>query len=218
MFTTDTETYIRELELHALDMQELAIITASFFIALGVILSMYLREWNRRKKAEMDERISAAYDISRELHSQVEHQSATIRQLSDLNVDLFRQQFASLDNISREYFEKKDSPALRESIIRDFEQEINRIKSEGNLASIEATVNRCCDNILDRLRAQLPKFKPSDIRFLALVIAGFSPRTVSLLMDLTLGNYYNKWTRLRARIEASSAPDKDKLLQIIENK
>lgn len=202
-------------------MKELAIVTSSFFIALAVAVCLYLCEWTKRKRLETDERMSNAYNISLELSEaklRIEDQSSTIVRLNNLIERLFKNQFSSLDNLSKEYFDKKDSTALRELIVKDFEKEIDHIKASDNMAKIETTVNECCDNILEKIKAQLPKFKDSDIRFLALVIAGFSPKSVCLIMDLTIGNYYNKWTRLRARIAASDAPDKKLFLQIIENK
>lgn len=37
-------------------------------------------------------------------------------------------------------------------------------------------------------------------------------------MDMKHGNYYNKWTRLRARIADSAAPDKEFFLTALNNK
>ena len=59
------------------------------------------------------------------------------------------------------------------------------------------------------MRRQLPKFKDRDIIFIALILAGFSPRSVALFTDITIKNYYNIKYRLMERIMNSDAPDKD---------
>ena len=42
---------------------------------------------------------------------------------------------------------------------------------------------------------------------LTYILAGFSMRSVCLLCDIKEGNYYNRWYRLKQRIEKSGAAD-----------
>ena len=129
---------------------------------------------------------------------------------------LFKERFESMDLLCSEYFQKKDSIRVKATVIKDFEREIERLKHPESMKRLEDIVNQCCDNILIRIQEQFPKFKDSDITLLALRLAGFSARSVCLFTGLTVGNFYNKWTRLRGRIDASNAPDKNFFLALLK--
>ena len=129
---------------------------------------------------------------------------------------LFKERFESMDLLCSEYFQKKDFIRVKATVIKDFEREIERLKHPESMKRLEDIVNQCCDNILIRIQEQFPKFKDSDITLLALRLAGFSARSVCLFTGLTVGNFYNKWTRLRGRIDASNAPDKNFFLALLK--
>jgi hypothetical protein len=62
-------------------------------------------------------------------------------------------------------------------------------------------------------RAQFPKLKEDDLRLFAYVAAGFSSTTISTLMERDKQYVYNRIWRLKGRIAASEAPDKDRFLE-----
>lgn len=154
-------------------------------------------------------RLNQTESYSTELISSINTKNRLLQEQTTLVNQLFKDRYRALNNLCNEYFEKRDSQSTRLSIITDFENEIAKIRQEDYINQLKDIVNRCRDNILTKIHEQMPQFKENDILFCALILAGFSPRAICLIMDIKLGNYYNKWTRLRARISNSNAPDKE---------
>lgn len=149
------------------------------------------------------------------LSDTVNRQSDMLNEKSCVLDSLFSDWFASLDALSSEYFEKKDSAKVKATLISDFEKELDKMKSPEFLQKLHKLVNGALDNVLVKIRAQLPKIKEQDIDFIAYILAGFSPRSVCLFTDNKIKNFYNKRSRLINRIEESDAPDKDFILPVL---
>lgn len=188
------------------------IICAAFYV--------FYRERMKRKRLEIENKMLEVREITSRL-SLSEHKGneldIRLRNQKILVGRLLKERYNVLNNLSNKYFEKRDSKTTRATIANDFEDEIARISQDDSLLRIKEIVNLCHDNILTRMQDQFPKFKETDITFCSLVIAGFSPRAICLLMDIERGNYYNKWTRLRRRISESDAPDKNCFLNTLNN-
>ncbi len=167
----------------------------------------------RRNKQKSDERMHEA----QELTQQVQNQKTILEKQHFLVTKLFQSHYETLDTLSNEYFEKKDSDIMRRTIVKDFEKEINKMKHPESLKKLEIIVNECRNNIIARLKYQFPQFKEKDILFLTLIFAGFSPRSVCLFTDIKIGNYYNKKARIKRKIEASNSPDKTLFISAIDN-
>ena len=76
-------------------------------------------------------------------------------------------------------------------------------------------VNNSLDNILDKLRIDLPNHKQSDIHFLMFIIVGFDATTISNLTGYSVGTVYTKKNRLKGEIASLSSPYKDFYLEYI---
>lgn len=168
-------------------------------------------------KDELDAMTRRSQLLASRLDTSLSHENTLSDRLYTQNNTLrmlLGESFSTLNALGEEYFDKRNLPVVKSAILRRFEEELTHIQSSDTLNKIRAAVDSCQDNIITRLRLQMPRFKESDINFLSLIAAGLAPRTVALILGLTLGNYYNKWTRLRARISASSSPDRDDFLNI----
>ena len=78
-----------------------------------------------------------------------------------------------------------------------------------NIEELENIVNSYLDNILSRVKEQLPDLSRKDLTFLTYLYAGFSPRAVCIFTDIKIKNFYNRRSRLKERILSSDAPDKE---------
>lgn len=63
-------------------------------------------------------------------------------------------------------------------------------------------------NAVTRLREQLPDWTPRNYDFAALVVAGFSPQEISVMLDMTLNGVYTLKSKLKRRVAESEAADK----------
>lgn len=66
------------------------------------------------------------------------------------------------------------------------------------------------DRAITRLREQLPGWTARNYDFAALVVAGFSPQEISVLLGMTLNGVYTLKSKLKRRIAQSDAADRDR--------
>lgn len=194
-------------------------------VTICIAFSAFYSERMKRKRREIEMKMLEAQELSSlldssetnacKLKSEIDEKNELLRNHALLINKLFKDRYTVLNNLSNEYFEKRDSSLARGTIIKDFENELTKIKQDESIERLKEIVDQCRDNILTRMRQQLPRFKESDITFCALLLSGFAPRTICLLIDIQYGNYYNKWTRLRARISNSDASDKEFFLDAL---
>ena len=83
------------------------------------------------------------------------------------------------------------------------------------LTGLELMLDRNCDEVVSRLRKQLPKLKEDDIRLYVFAASGFSSTTISTILEKEKGVIYNRIWRLKTKISSSEAPDKDDFLHFI---
>lgn len=129
--------------------------------------------------------------------------------------ELFRESFRSLDAISTQYFAMQDSPAQARQSIKEFERELTRLRGKEASAQILRTANECYAHILADLAQEVPSLTEADVLLFAYQLLGFSPKSISLLLQLSLANFYKKRTRLKARIEKSNFSRKGEFLALL---
>ena len=76
-------------------------------------------------------------------------------------------------------------------------------------AEIEEIVNSMCDNIIIKMKQQLPQLSLDDINLITLTIAGYGAKAISLFMNAKPNTIYVRRKRLLERIAKSDAPDRE---------
>lgn len=151
-----------------------------------------------------------------ELSGAIKNSNEHLQELRDSMVQMSRGRFDVINNLCEEYFSRRNAPEkTRLSLYGKVEEQIMNMRSERALCELEQSLNMVYDGIMDKLRESFPHMKDADRLFLMLTFAGFSSKTISVLCDINLGNYYNKRSRLRAKIEESDIPYRDLLLSAI---
>ncbi|MDE6396957.1 MAG: hypothetical protein K2K84_06780, partial [Muribaculaceae bacterium] len=123
--------------------------------------------------------------------------------------DLMRKHFDTINRLCGDYFEMADTPALKKIIYNKVEAEINRLKEAKNIKALEQTINQYCDNVMVRIDEQLPELSEKERLLLIYLYSGMSARTICVLTDIQLKNFYMRRQRLKSKILASDAPDKE---------
>lgn len=149
-------------------------------------------------------------------HKELEEMSLLIAERSERNRELeakvdalYGSRLDTLNMLCNEYFEKNTSENLKLTLFNEVEKHILALRDSRSVAELEKIVNTYLDGIMLKVRAQLPGLGVNDIRFLTYLYAGFSPRAVCIFTDIKVKNFYNRRSRLRERILASDAPDKE---------
>ena len=125
---------------------------------------------------------------------------------------LYGARMDTLNLLCNKYFEISDSEKLKISFYDEIEHHILSLKDNKSVAELENIVNEYLDDILIRIKEQIPDLPEKDLVFLTYLYAGFSLRAVCVFTDIKIKNFYNRRSRLKERILGSDAPDKDEFV------
>ena len=173
-------------------------------ISLAVLLCLvlcgyYLRRKNKflKEKFLIRQQTESSNKINCELHKNVEK--------------LFSERWSTFNQLCNDYLTKKEanSESIRTSVYKDLEKQIDNIKSPKTLAELERLINTYNDNLMHKIKIQIPSLTHNETTFLTYLYSGFSPRTICVLTGIDIKYFYNKRGRLRERILASDAPDRE---------
>ena len=176
----------------------LLFVTLASVIVIGAVILIVVKRRLTRKRREIEELsmlISERTNRNHELKAQVN--------------TLYSSRLDTLNMLCNEYFEKSDSEKVKLSLYNEVEKQILALRDAKRIAELEAIVNKYMNNILVKVREQLPELTGKDLIFLTYLYAGFSPRAVCIFTDIKIKNFYNRRSRLKDRILESNAPDKE---------
>ncbi len=122
---------------------------------------------------------------------------------------LYQDRFRTVSLLGDEYFDSREISHQLKPIHRHAKKEIAYLREPSTLQTIEVLVNENMNNIMQRLRAEVPGLTDANYQLALFVYGGLSLRTICLLIDSTLHNLSNKVGRLRNKILASNAEDKE---------
>lgn len=170
----------------------------------------YFRLRLKNKNLEIGKYMDTIFQIQHSL----EGRNKEISEINQLTQQLFREKFKFIDQLSNTYYERKNTAAEQDAIYKEVKRSINNLSSDKQTKEeLEQIVNSCMNNIMLKIRAQLPSFKESDYLLLCYLYAGFSYRAISIFTQDKIENIYNKKSRLRVRISNSEAADKGLFLE-----
>lgn len=123
--------------------------------------------------------------------------------------NLYHNGFGAFNDLCNVYFDKYDSERTRATIVGDVEDIIMSYRSQKMISELTEAVNANMGGILNRICKELPELSDNDVLLMTYLYAGFSAKAVCLMMDLKLKNFYNRRTRLKDKILASDAQNKE---------
>lgn len=184
-------------------------LSAAIFAVLALIIAVI----SRQKKLKSSE-ASKYMDKVCELEEHMIHNRAKMDDMSLLINRLFHDKFTLINQLSSKYYERKNTYSEQISIYEEVKKRIDQISTNKYTSSeLERIINECCDNIMFKMREQLPHFREVDFQLISYIVAGFSYQAISIFMDTKIENLYKRMYRLKDRIAISDAPDKDFFLK-----
>ena len=176
-------------------------------ICIAIILICFLYAYHRFKlKNQRIENEKKIYQIK-----------LFVEEQGDLLKKLFSERFSEIDNLCSKYFKYTETNKPVSNIVKDVEKQFSLLKESENMTSLQNYVNHVNDNLINKFKSNLPDLKETDYQFITYKLAGFSPRSICLLMDISTQNYYTKCNRLRNKVEKSESKYKDELLEALKN-
>lgn len=129
-----------------------------------------------------------------------------IKNIKSISSDLFGSHFQTVNRLCDEYLSETDSDADRLKIYKRIKTEILNIGDSKNLKGLILWVDTNKDGKLSEFFNQMPDLTFDEKKIITFVIAGFSPKTISLFMDLKYKTFYTRLGRIKKRIEKTNTP------------
>jgi cell division protein FtsL len=194
-------------------------------VSLCLVLYIYHIIRIKYKTLEIDSKMGEISYLSSKINNIVKNNQNLTQQIEELNsviatekydralqtkdiAKYFNERLTTINKLSNEYYEKAGTSSIKLSIFNEVEKELHRICSIDNIKDIETYINNYNDNIIYKLRNDMPQFSDQDIALLTLHFARFSPRAICLFLNLKLKTFYNRRRKLAIQIEGSNVANK----------
>lgn len=154
-----------------------------------------------------------------ELAIQQEQLSKARKDNAALTGSIFRDKFMQLHSISADYF-KADSSQHKEIVFANFKHVLKEY-TDGPVffEALENDLNRFCENVMAKLREQVPVIKGQNLKIIALLFAGQSYNTIKLILNAqSIEALKTAKSRYRKAIKESNAPDTNLFLEMLDKK
>ena len=214
--TTQRNYYESQYELTQLKIknstQNLVII---IFIALCIIITfawfvtIRIRMYNKEK----EDHLKYAEEIKRQLE---DARKEDYPELKRKYVALYKSKFEVIGALYEQYsmsFEKKNAEkAVYEKVaelMKDFKEDFDDNKN------LENILNDGLDNIMTKLRSEMPKLKEMDYSVFCLIAIGFDVTTISYLLNVTMNTVYIRKSRMKQSIDAENPPHKTQFMKLL---
>ncbi len=189
------------------------IILSSVLVLLLVAMFVIYRQRIRIKNNELDLKIK---DIST-LKAELENHKKAQQEYSSFIDDLLIDRLGLLDKLCNQYFENQNNDKSTVITGKKIENEIANLRSRYCMEEISRLLSPSDNAMIEKLTEQCPFLKDGDIHFISFLMVGLSAKATSILMDVSLKNFYTKRARIVERIRKSDAPDKDMFISKIMN-
>ena len=200
---------------------------AAIALMVAVALGIYIRRFLRNKNHQLMEQIELAEELrltiynkeqdidrmSGELQAQRLTYDTKLHTMDQQISQLFRARYKLLDELSKTYYEGTANKSEKDKVYHKVLTEIERLSVDEEFAGLEDIINEYCDNVMARIRAELPKmFSKMDYHLLCCFYIGFSGKTISVFTGIEANQIPVYKQRLRNKISKSEAPSKRLML------
>lgn len=219
LFEIQRGAQVAELERRYRTANEVALREASlryrvWILGLAALLVVMTAGWTlvsyRRKLHRRDEELSeslALVDSYRESHDSLTSRLDASNAREAAVKRLLEGRVAAVRDIAATYYTYGEGERLTAKM-RDL------ALSPAMLADVVDMADLYSDRAVTRLREQFPGWTRRNYDFAALVIAGFSPQEICVMLGMSLNGVYSLKSKLKRRIADSAAADRDRLLAL----
>lgn len=170
-------------------------------LSLVVVIQLMVRRIYRKNQT-ITHYMTTLDELQQRMSMQENERTRLIRQL-------LHDKFSTINELGQAFSAQPNDSRCKERIYREARAVVRRFAAdEQNLDELEHLVNVSSENIMQRLREQLPHLKPQEYQLLCYHYAGLTTGLIALLMQESVATIYKRRSRLRQRILQSEAPDR----------
>ena len=219
LFEVQRGAQVAELERRYRTANEVALREASlryrvWILGLAAVLVAMAAVWAvvsyRRKLRRRDEQLSeslALVDSFRESHDSLTSRLDASNARQAAVKRLLEGRMAAVRDIAATYYTYGEGERLTAKM-----REL--ALSPAMLADVVDMADLYSDRAVTRLREEFPGWTERNYDFAALVIAGFTPQEICVMLDMSLNGVYTLKSKLKRRIADSAVADREKMLSL----
>lgn len=191
--------------------QRMRLIVALAVVSVLLIGYVAYINWRKRQRTEayyldaiedIQDIQCATQILQLKLETSKESDAARMRKL-------IKERFGIVNELATTYYERQ-GPNEQKAIFNKVKALLNSYASDNKRKQeIEEVVNACYDNIMVKVRQELPALKEEELDLLRYVYAGFPLRVIGVFTGDSINYTAVKKSRLKAKIANSDAPSKD---------
>ena len=179
-----------------------------FVVLITLTISLALKMQLAKQKINSDSIILLANNLTEKIRLQADQNMA----IKDSLHELLRNRLNDINELCLTYYEYKGTVKEQKKISDKVKLQIEEFGKEGSIQELAKHINKYTDNIIDKFYAEFPDLKENEYRLYLYSVAGFSAKTLSLLIDEKIEVVYNRKSRLKAKIKNSLSPLKDEFI------
>ena len=138
----------------------------------------------------------------------LDHQQQENTKVKKQFADNYKNQFHLLNELCAAYWSpiKKDKKDYIYEQVTEMLQILDTdVEHQGKF---ESEINSSVDNIMVKLREDMPNHNETDYRFIEYIIAGFDAKTIASIMGYSADSIYTKKNRIKREISKIQSPHK----------
>lgn len=122
-----------------------------------------------------------------------------------------------IDGMVKAYYNSRTTPLPKNEVLDKFSEILLGLKHDNDLIrQFEKTVNRHLDNLMVHFREDYPDLNAFEYDLFLLIVLGFSPKSISVLQNINVDNFYNRKSKLVKKIKSGSLlPRREKYMDFI---
>ncbi len=180
---------------------------------LGVVMSLLILKYWHRKEEEKEKYIRYAEEVNRQLR---DFKQDAYTSLQKKYISMYKRRYETIGTLYDQYVQTDGRVDSERLIYRNVVSLIDELRSEiGNNDDFEVMLNKDLDNIMTKLRSELPNLKNKDYALFGYLALGFDATIISHFMDCTVNTVYIRKSRLKKAIEDSDSENKSLFMEII---
>lgn len=210
--------YKRDLELTEARVKHnrLLIYIMVSFVVFGVVVAYLLyRNRYQRRVFELRENLAETLQHRKLLEAQCESMDKNIREKSQAIVELYNDKLEFINQIGDAVFSMPFNTQRNEVVVKKVDNLIGEFTCE-NFTKLEKIANDMHDNIIEKIREQIPDLPNDSIMLLCYIYVGFNTGAICFFMGLkTKSALYTRKNRVVNIINSSNAKDKESFLRLL---
>lgn len=163
---------------------------------------------------DMEQEVNGKESAIDELCLQVQSAMTSSEKMKAMVNGLYTQKYQQLNNLCLSYFSGQNTIFTKNTIYKEVQNIIESFgKKHEDIKELEYIVNSSKENILIKLKEELPTLKDSEYLFFCYTFAGFSARAICLLLHENIDTIYQHRSRWKKRFEAQNLQYKELYLR-----